>query len=69
MTENVVPPSYDSAVSRSGDPERFHPDAAAQDAIPSLPPGVALIVVLLLSAGLWGAMWLAASALTAVWPW
>lgn len=38
MTESVVPSSYDSAVSRSGDPERFHQDAAAQDAIPRLAP-------------------------------
>jgi hypothetical protein len=69
MTDDVVPPSYDAAVSRSGHLGRFHPDAAARDAIPRLAPGVALIVVLLLSVGLWGAMWLAASALTAMWPW
>ena len=30
---------------------------------------VALIVVLLLALGLWGAIWLAVSALIAVWPW
>ena len=67
MTDDVVPPSYDAAVSRSGHLGRFHPDAAARDAIPRLARGVALIVVLLLSVGLWGAMWLAASALTAMW--
>ena len=67
MTDDVVPRSYDAAVSRSGH-LGLHPDAAARDAIPRLAPGVALIVVLLLSVGLWGAMWLAASALTAMWP-
>jgi hypothetical protein len=67
MTDDVVPPSYDAAVSGSGNLGRFHPDAAARDAIPRLARGVALIVVLLLSVGLWGAMWLAASALTAMW--
>jgi hypothetical protein len=69
MTDDVVPPSYDAAVSRSGHPGRFHPDAAARDAIPRLAPGVALIAVLLLSLGLWGAIWLAVSAFIAVRPW
>ena len=63
MTDDVVPPSYDAAVSRSGQPGRFHPQAAARDPIPRLAPGGALIVVLLLSLGLWGAIWLAVSAL------
>jgi hypothetical protein len=52
MTDDVVPPSYDAAVSRSGHLGRFHPDAAAHDTIPRLAPGVALILVLLLSLGL-----------------
>jgi hypothetical protein len=69
MTDDVVPPSYDAAVSRSGHLGRFHPDAAARDPIPRLAPGGALIVVLLLSFGLWGAIWRAVSALIAVWPW
>jgi hypothetical protein len=69
MTDDVVPPSYDAAVSRGGHLGRFHPDAAARDAIPRLTPGVALIVLLLLSLGLWGAMWLTGSTLTAVWSW
>jgi hypothetical protein len=69
VTDDVVRPSYDAAVSRSGHPGRFHPDAAARDASPRLAPGVALIEVLLLSIGLWGAVWLAFSALIAVWPW
>ena len=69
MTDDVVPPSYDAAVSESGHLGRFHPDAAARDAIPRRAPGVALIVVLLLSIGLWGAIWLAVSASIAVWPW
>ena len=69
MTDDVVPPSYDAAVSQSGHLGRFHPDAAARDAVPRLAPGVALIAVLLLSLGLWGAICLAVSALIAVWPW
>ena len=69
MTDHLVPPSYDAAVSRSGHLGRFHPDAAARDAIPRLAPGVALIAVLLLSLGLWGAMWLVASALIAAGRW
>jgi hypothetical protein len=69
VTENAVPSSYHSAVSRSGHPGRFHPDAAPRDPIPRLAPGLGLIVALLLSVGLWGAVWLAASALAAVWPW
>jgi hypothetical protein len=69
MTDDVVPPSYDAAISRSGHFKRFHPDAAAPDAVPKLAPGGALIVVLLLSVGLWGAIWRAISALIAVSPW
>jgi hypothetical protein len=68
MTDDVLPPSCDTAVSRSGRLGRFHPDAAARDAIPRLAPGVALIVVLLLSVGLWGAIWLTASALATLLP-
>jgi hypothetical protein len=51
MTDDVVPPSYDATVSRSGHPGRFHPDSAARDAIPRLAPGLALIAVLVLSLG------------------
>ena len=45
------------------------PDAAATDAILRLAPGVGLIVVLFLTIGLWGAVWLVVSALGSVWPW
>ena len=69
MNDNGVRSSYHSAVSPSGHPGRFHPDAAARDAIPRLAPGAALIVTLLLSIGFWGASWLAVSALAAMWPW
>jgi len=69
VNDNVVPLSYHSPISRSGHPGRFHPDEAARDAISRLAPGVALVMALLLSIGLWGAVWLAASALAAVWPW
>src|ERR1700730_11093255 len=58
-----------SAVSPSGHPGRFHPDGVPRDAIPRLAPGAALIVSLLLSLGLWGTVWLAVSALAAMWPW
>jgi hypothetical protein len=56
VSDDVVPPSYHSAVSESGRPGRFHPDAAASDANPRLTPGAALIIALLLSVGLWGAV-------------
>jgi hypothetical protein len=69
MTDDVLPPSYDATVSRNGYPGRFHPDGAARDVVPRLAPGVALIAVLLLSLGLWGAMWLVASALIASGRW
>jgi hypothetical protein len=58
VSDDVVPSPYHSAVSESGHPGRFHPDAAASDAIPRLTPGAALIVALFLSVGLWGAVWL-----------
>jgi len=41
MNDNGVRSSYHSAVSPSGHPGRFHPDAAARDAIPRLAPGAA----------------------------
>jgi hypothetical protein len=66
VSDDVVPPSYGSAVSESGHSGRFHPDAAASHAIPRLAPGVGLIVVLFLSIGLWGAVWLVVSALGSV---
>ena len=48
VSDDVVPPSYGSAVSESGHSGRFNPDAAASHAIPRLAAGVALIVVLFL---------------------
>jgi hypothetical protein len=69
VNDSVVPSSYHSTVSPSGYPGRFHPDAAPRDAIPKLAPGAALIVALLLSVGLWSVIWLAVSALAAMWPW
>jgi hypothetical protein len=69
VSDDVVSPSYPSAVSESGRPGRFRPDAAASDAIPRLAPGVGLIVVLFLSIGFWGAVWLVVSALGSVCPW
>jgi hypothetical protein len=69
VNDSVVPSSYQSAVSTNGHPGRFHPHAVACDAISRLAPGAALIVSLLLSLGLWGTVWLAVSALAAMWPW
>jgi hypothetical protein len=57
VNESVVPRSYHSAVSRSGHPGRFRQDDVARDAVPRLAPGAAIIVALLLSLGLWGAVW------------
>jgi len=39
------------------------------DALRRLTPGVGFIATLLLSIGLWGAVWLAVSALATVQPW
>jgi hypothetical protein len=69
VNDSVVPSSYHSAVSASGHPGRFHPDGVPRDAIPRLAPGAALIVTLLLSVGLWGAIWLGVSAVVAMRPW
>ena len=66
MNDSVVPSSGHSAVSPSGHPGRLHPDGMPRDAIPRLAPGAALIVSLLLSLGLWGAVWLAIPALAAL---
>jgi crotonobetainyl-CoA:carnitine CoA-transferase CaiB-like acyl-CoA transferase len=69
VNDSVVPSSYHSAGSPGGHPGRFHPDAKPRDAIPRLAPGAGLIVSLFLSVGLWGTVWLAVSALAAMWPW
>src|SRR5215472_11848963 len=69
VNDSVVPSSCHSAVSPSGHPGRFHPDRVPRDAIPRLAPGAALIVVLLLSVGLWSLIWLAISDLAAIRPW
>jgi hypothetical protein len=69
VSDDVVPPSYNSAVYRSGDVGRFRQNDVGRDTIPKLAPGIGLIMVLLLSIGLWGAIWLAASGLTAGWLW
>jgi hypothetical protein len=69
VIDSVVPSSYHSAGSPSGHPGRFHPDPAPRDATQRLAPGAALIVSLLLSLGLWGTVWLAVSAVAAMWPW
>ena len=69
VSDDVVPPSYGSAVSESGHSGRFHPDGVQRDAIPRLAPGEALIAALLLSVGLWSVIWLAVAALAAIWPW
>ena len=69
VNDSVVPTSGRSAVSPSGHPGRCHPDGVPRDAIPRFAPGAALIVALLLSAGLWSLIWLAVSALAAMRPW
>ena len=42
---------------------------SAVDEVTKLAPRAGLIIALLLSLGLWGAIWLAASSLAAAWPW
>ena len=44
-------------------------DLSAGEAAPIRPVGAALMVIFLLSVGLWGAVWLAVSAWAAMWPW
>ena len=68
MNDDVAQRSHHSAVSRSGRAERFHQDVLPRDALPRLTPGVGFIATLLLSIGLWGAVWLAISALATVRP-
>jgi len=68
VNDSVEPSSYHSTGSASGHPGRFHPDAVPRDAIPRLTPGMGLIAALLLSLGLWSVIWLAVSALAAMWP-
>jgi hypothetical protein len=70
MNDNGVRSSYHSAASTSGHPGGRTPLilVVEDDAIPRLAPGAALIVTLLLSAGLWGVVWLTVSASAAMWP-
>jgi hypothetical protein len=68
VNDDVAQRSHHSAVSRSGQAERFHQDVLPRDALPRLTPGVGFIATLLLSIGLWGAVWLAISALATVRP-
>jgi hypothetical protein len=61
-----APTLHDLGGSPSLDP---WPSRSAVDPVTKLAPGVGLIIALLLSLGLWGAIWLGASSLTAAWPW
>jgi len=50
----------------NGSPRLGH---SAADTETKLAPGAGLVFALLLSLGLWGAIWLAAHSLAAAWPW
>lgn len=69
MNDNVAPAFYYAAVFRNGRAGRLRPDKSARGAEQRLTPGAGLIVVLLLSLGLWGAIGLVVTSLTAGWPW
>jgi hypothetical protein len=69
LDDNLAQPQYHTAIFRTGHAGRFQPDAAAGEATPKFAPGVGLILALVLSLGLWGLVWLTASALVAAWPW
>jgi len=69
VNDDLAQRSHHSAVFRSGQAERSHQDALPGDALRRLTPGVGFIATLLLSIGLWGAVWLAVSALATVQPW
>jgi hypothetical protein len=64
MDHHIAPLPYASVVFRNAHAERFHP---AGDADPRFPPGLGLVTISLLSLALWGAIWLAASGLAAIW--
>lgn len=64
MNSNIAPdyPYFVHVSSLGGGSSRSDPSAG--EAAPILPVGAALMVIFLLSLGLWGAIWVAVSSLT-----
>jgi hypothetical protein len=67
MTNYIAPKFPYLAGARNLDTGLSRSEPSASDAAPRLTPGAGLVVVLLLSLGLWAAIWLALSFLVAAW--
>jgi hypothetical protein len=67
VTNYTAPKFQYFARTRSPHAGRSRSEAVAAGAIPKLTPGAGLIVSLLLSLGLWGAIWQAGSSLAGAW--
>jgi hypothetical protein len=69
MSDSRVVVLHYSAGSRTLDTERFRSEPPAAEAAARLALGPSLLLALLLSLGLWGAIWWVASAVISMWPW
>jgi hypothetical protein len=67
VTVSTAPRSHHLASFRSLEAGRTRSEPAATGAPPRLTPGAGLLLSLLLSLGLWGTIWQAASSLAAAW--
>jgi hypothetical protein len=67
VSNNRAPEFHYSAGSRSFRARRSRFHRLAGNATARLAPGAGLIAALLLSLGLWGAIWAAASSVTSAW--
>jgi hypothetical protein len=69
MSDRGVVVARYSAGFRSRDTERLRSEPSAAETAPKLAAGPSLLLALLLSLGLWGAIWWVASAVISMWPW
>jgi hypothetical protein len=67
VTNYTAPKVHYLAGARNLDTGLSRSEPSASDAAPRLSPAVGLVVLLLLSLGLWAAIWLALSFLAAAW--
>ena len=68
MTYYSAPKFWDLSDPTRLDPRRSRPEPTTAAATPRLTPGAGLILALLLSLGLWAAIWEAGSSLALAWP-